>query len=651
MSTLSCDFETRSTVDLPKTGVYPYARHKDTDIWCMAYAFDDEDVQVWVPSEPLPQRIKDHIENGGELRAWNAAFERQIWNEIMVPRYGAPRPDMDQWYCTMADAAAMGLPRALGQAALAMGLTIEKDEEGKRLMLRMSKPRRMEGKYAIWWDDPDKLARLIAYCKVDVDVERAAAKALRRLPPDEREMYLLTERMNDRGIRTDLPLARAAQKIVDEGVQRAAITLTRVTDGAVEAVTKTGDLKRWLGEQGIEVDSVAKAPVAELLADPNLPLKVRAALTARAEAGKSSTAKLRSILTATSPHDGRAHGLLNYHAASTGRWGGALIQPQNFPRGNVPDVESFIDAVMHNDYDGIDLFYHPVEVVSSMLRSMLLAEDGKLLMAGDYSAIEARVVNWLAGQEDILDLFRNGVDVYVHNASILYGITMDDVQKFPHRQTGKFQELGCGFGMGWEKAMSAAKTVYGLDLDEATARRVVEGYRETHAKVKQLWYDANDAALAAVATPFVKVSFGAEGRQSDFMRAGGYLWLKLPSGRLLSYAQPRIESSLTKYGREVQTVMVSAVNGVTRKWERRSLYGGLIVENITQAVARDIMAQAMLRAEASGYEPVLSVHDEIVVETPTPDAAAFSELMSVVPDWAEGLPIDVETWVGERYRK
>lgn len=654
MSTLSIDFETRSAADLKECGAYIYAKHPTTDVWCMAWAFDDEEPEIWVPSEELPQRVRDHIETGGEIRAWNAAFERRIWNEIMAKRYGAPEAAMEQFVCTMAEAAAMGLPQALGKAAEAMGLSQEKDDKGYRLMMQMARPRRIEPNGTIvWWNEPERLQRLYSYCKQDVRTEQAAAKGLRRLSPEEREMYLLTERMNDRGIRIDVPLVHAATKIVEEGTTRAARDLTKVTDGAVTEVTKTADLRRWLNEQGIEVDSVAKDKVAELLERDDLSLQVRAALTARAEAGKSSVAKLKTMLAAADPDDHRARGLIRYHGASTGRWTGSLVQPHNFARGSIKNIEQYIELVMVGAYEQIDLMHHPVEVVSSMLRSMMTAGPGYELISGDYSAIEARVVNWLAGQEDILDLFRRGVDVYKHNATVLYGIPMEEVQTFPHRQTGKFQELGCGFGMGWKKAIDAAKSTYGLDLDEATARAVVEGYRETHPKVKALWYAANDAALGAVASPGVQHSFGAPGRESTFLKAGSYLYLKLPSGRLLAYAQPMLEDTMTKYGHQVTSVVVSTVNSLTKKWERRSLYGGLIVENVTQAVARDIMAQAKLRAEKRGYLPILSVHDEVVVEVPIGFGSLeeYMEILKEPPAWAEGLPVDVEGWRGVRYRK
>jgi DNA polymerase len=674
LSVLSIDFETRSTVDLKKSGVYRYAEDPTTDIWCVAWAFDDEEPEIWTPDidayhdlacpmgdgDPrcscggatLPERIQQHIADGGEVRAWNAAFERIIWRAIMVPRYGAPEIRDEQFVCSAAEAAAMSLPRNLGGAASVLGIEQQKDDKGYRLMLQMTRPRKvLDDGTIVWWDVPEKTARLFEYCRQDVRTERAIVPALRRLTPREREIYLLDQRINDRGIRVDKELVDAAQLIVDQGVTRANARLDDLTQGDVTAVTNNGRLLAWLNGEGLVTDSISKPAIAALLERDDLSENIQEVLQLRAQAGRSSVAKLKSMVYA-SCFDGMARGLLLYHGAGTGRWTGRLIQPQNFPRGEVDDVEQYIPLVLAGEYDILDLFAPPIVVVLSMLRAMLTARPGHELIAGDYAAIEARVLNWIAGQEDILELFRRGEDVYKYNAARLYNIPIEEVKKFPHRQTGKFQELACGYQMGWKKAVSAAKDVYGLDIEPEQAKEVVEGYRSTHPMVTQLWWDAENACLAAVREPGTVQTFGAL-KNLKATRRGGYLYIILPSGRPLVYPAPSIKERETPWGSLKDAVHFWGVNPRTHQWDELSLYGGLIVENIVQAVSRDLMAEAMLRLEPKGYLPVLSVHDEVVaeVEVGYGSLEEFERLMAELPAWATGCPVAAEAWRGFRYRK
>jgi len=460
LSILSIDFETRSPVDLKLTGVYPYAAHPDTDIWCMAWAFDDEEPEIYDPRgkveegvrmpHPWVPRILQHIAEGGEVRAWNAQFERIIWREIMVKRYAWPKIKDEQYFDTAAEAAAMALPRSLDKASEVLGVTEQKDEEGYRLMLRMSRPRSKRGDPNLtWWNEPDKLARLFDYCKQDVRTERAVAKAIRRLNPHEREIYLMDQRINDRGIKIDRPLVMAAMTVADEGAHRADMALDVLTAGKVTEVTNHADLTAWIREQGVDAAGVSKPVLKELL-EGQLPPAVREALQLRSDAGRTSVAKLHSMMSVAATADDRARGLLLYHGAGTGRWTGKLIQPQNFPRGEVPNVEEYIDFVLAQDFDMLNQFHHPTIIVSSMLRSMLLAEPGNELIAGDFSAIEARVLNWLAGQEDVLENFRaydtgdKSRDPYKHMAVRMGRAASIDLVTYMDRQAGKAAELGCG---------------------------------------------------------------------------------------------------------------------------------------------------------------------------------------------------------------
>lgn len=624
----------------------------------MAWAFNDEEPEIWTPGMPLPERIYTHVALRGEFRAWNAQFERLIWKYIMVDRYGAPIVNDEQWHDTAAEAAAMALPRSLDQAAKVTGVAQQKDDAGYRLMLQMSKPRRIEPDgTVVWWDTPAKMDALLAYCKQDVRTERAIMKALRRLGAHERQIYLLDQRVNDRGIRVDRALVNAAQAVADTGVERANVVLRQLTNGTVSEVTNHKKLTEWLQSQGVDTDSVSKVAVREMLEGEDLTPIVREALETRADAGRTSVAKLRAFLDVAGVDD-RLRGLLLYHAASTGRWGGKLVQPQNFPRGEVKGIEQLIPLVLAEDYDTLDLVAHPIIVVSSMLRSMLTAQPGFELMVADFASIEAVIVNWLAGQDDVLDDFRAylGGDknrdpyklmaVRMGRAKTPAEVTKED------RNAGKAAELGCGFGMGPAKFVSAAWATYGVRVTESQAADAVKIYRSSHGRVKQFWRDAENAVKNAIQQPNVPFKFGAESRLTAIV-AGAYLYVILPSGRPLCYAAPRLVVTELPWGGEGEQIEYSAVNSLTHSWGRERTYGGKLVENIVQAVARDLMADAMLRAEERGYIPILSVHDEVIaeVEAGQGDVKEFEGIMCELPEWAAGCPVAAEGWRGFRYRK
>jgi DNA polymerase len=659
VSVVSLDFETRSDVDLRDAGVYRYAESPNTGIWLFAYAFDDEEPELWHPGEPFPERLRQHIEAGGEIRAWNAAFERIIWREVGVPRYGFPSVRMEQWVCTAAEAAAMALPRSLDQCAQVLGLSEQKDDEGYNLMMRMARPRSVrDDGTLVWWDVPDRVKRLGDYCKQDVRTERSAAKCLRRLNARERELYLLNETINDRGVPFDRELALAAQQVAREGAERASAAIRDLTNGAVSGVTSTGQMRTWLATRGLPTVSVDKSAVRGMLS-MEIPADVRAVLETRAEAGRSSVAKIDAIL-AVACRDDTLKGLSLYHGAGTGRFTGRLVQPHNFPRGSVDRIESYISLVRQGSYDVLDMLENPMAIVSSLLRSLLCAPAGYDFIAGDFSAIEARVLNWLAGQEDVIANWRayDAGDLLRHpykiNAARFYRVPIEQVGKGPLYQGGKFQELGCGYGMGWAKAQTTANTAqYGyLELTDAQAKDLVQNYRDTHPCVTQFWYDANRAALDAVANPGSVEIFGPLGN-CKFVKAGAYLCLVLPSKRVLHYAEPKIVDRMTPWGETRPAVEISCSNSQTRQWGRESLYGGLIVENIVQAASRDLLAEAMFRSEAAGYVNVMNVHDELVSRVPKGFGSVeeFDRIMRQVPAWAEGCPINTESWRGERYRK
>ena len=688
---LNIDFETRSLIDLRKTGVYPYGQHPSTDIWCMAFAFGGEPVQLMsiagADNDPLLwsfhpglERVYEHVLSGGEVWAWNAQFERVIWNFILTKRYGFPPLTRAQTFDTAAEAAALGLPRGLGYAAQALGLDTEKDMEGRRLMLQMAKPRKK--KPLTWWDDAERRQRLYDYCRRDVEVERAIGKLTRPLSPFEREVYLLDQKANDRGVLIDTPLVEAAKEMATVTLAEADEELQTLTGGAVSKVTKVRDMTMWVRDQGVEISDLRKDTVRDIL-QTELPDDVRSVLQLRQDAGKTSVSKLDAMLRARCDDD-RARGLLLYHGASTGRWSGKLIQPQNFPRPEL-DAESYIGRVLTRDFESID---EPVmKVISSMLRSMLRARQGKKFVAGDYSQVEARVLAWIAGQSDLVELFRSGGKVYETMAAFIFQMDVGSVAKDSfERQIGKNSVLGAGFQMGADRFAEQVREQTGIVLERGgrycvpeghkmgddhsfcetcgstvtedrddVAAKAIRGYRELYHMIPQFWRDINDAAIRAVQDPGTVHSVGV-GASIRYTMRGNILWCILPSGRMLSYFSPELRMRrLPEPYEHIEKLSLSfvGVDGYTRKWRRQHTYGGHLTENVVQAMARDLMADAMLRLEAAGYPIILTVHDEVLTEPPTNFGSTqeFEDIMTTLPTWATGLPVAAEAWTGERYRK
>jgi len=592
-------------------------------------------VLVWQPGDAVDTHLEDWITAGGLLSAWNSQFERTIWNEIMVGRYQWPATKIKQWRCTMAQASAMGLPRALGQAAAVLGVEEQKDKAGAALMLRMARPRKVtaDGSYT-WWDTPDKLAALIEYNKQDVRTEMSVAEVLNEMPDSERRLYQLDQRVNDRGVALDVDLVHRVKELANNASLEIDAEIQRLTKGQVKAATNAMDLTAWLNAHGIRAKSVDKQTVARLLAFDRLHPVIREVLKLRQNGAKSSTAKYDAMLHAVNA-DGRMRGLLVYHGAATGRWSGKLVQPQNFPRPQKKQDE--LDAIIAKLKAGEDVSEHGAGTVlaSDLLRSMLVADEGHRLMFADYSAIEARVLAWVAGQSDLVETFRKGGDVYIEMASAIYNVGVESVTD-KQRQVGKMAILGCGYGMGGKRFAEQCATM-GIRVDEDEAKRIVAVYREKNNRIAQYWRDVENDFVEMV---------------KDAGRVGS-VKLPLPSGRLLTYHNPRIIQRETPWGAMRDTAQVDTLNSVTRQWVSQIIWGGLLTENVVQATARDMMATAMMALEVKGYNVILSVHDEIICEVPDNFGSLdeMIDIMTQVPAWAEGCPINAEGKEGKRYRK
>lgn len=667
---LHLDFETFSECDLRAAGAYAYAMHPSTDILCAAYAATEGGrPALWRPGDPTPPAVRAAAA-GGDWRiiAHNAAFERLIWQHVAVRRYGWPAPPPESFWCTAAQAANLGLPRDLDGAGGALGAKAQKDPTGRRVMLKLSQPRRPTKADARtrWTPEmaPEDFAHLYRYCEQDVAAECSIGDLMRPLSERERRIYLLDAKINDRGVKIDRKLIDAALRVVEAEQKRLNAELAEATGGAVGACTQTAKLTAWLQDAGVEADGVSAHALKTMLADPETPDAVRAVLELRKEAAKSSTAKLKAMLNAACPDDRIRGSLLYYGAPRTGRWSGRLHQPQNFPRGDeavTAMTDQAVSMILAGNLDAMRLvFGSPLDVVSSCLRPCMVAVDGHDLMCPDFSNVEGRGLAWLAGEEWKLQAFRDfdagtGPDLYKVGAGRILNKAPEDITKKERQEQGKIPELACGY-QGWVGAFHTFARLYGFTVSDEEAARIAGAWRDAHPATKGFWYALNDAAMAAVANPGRRFEAGP----IAYKRAEGWLWCRLPSGRVLAYANPSIakndrgEDAVHYWGVPNPAKPIPQDGVSTRRWARLQAYGGLLAENVTQAMCRDLLAEAMLRLDAAGYPIALTVHDEIVVEAPHNfgSPAEVRQIVSEVPEWAAGMPIAVGKFGRqERYSK
>lgn len=694
------DYETRSTVDLQKAGAYAYFDDPTTDVWCAAYSFDDEDPELWLPGEPCPPRLIDHVREDGIITAWNASFERLCWQKIMGARHGWPAILDRQFRCTMTEALGMNMPGKLEKAAVAFGINERKDEKGHRIMMQMCKPRKIKHDPGLhWWEDHDKKQKLYSYCLQDVRVEASIGTMVMRLRPKEEQLYFLDMKINDRGVYIDAGLCRSASAIVESAMERLDVEMHKATDGVVGSCSQVQQLTLWLKSRGIETESVDREHIEDLLIRDDIPDDCRRALELRQEGSKTSTSKINAMLRRRQA-DGRMRGNLQFYGASaTGRWAARGAQLQNLTRPVIlgskksedveldQQIENAIAMIHGGSSVYLEIVYgRPLTLIADTVRSMICSAPGNVLRSSDFSNIEGRLVAWLAGQEDKLDVFRaydsgDGPDPYLVTAGGIYNVAVNEAK--PHRQIGKVAELSLGYQGGprafakmaknygvriaklygpiWEMTESGYKDQAlqgwkdrgkstGLSKEGWLAAEVIKlAWRAKHWAVERYWSSVEAAAIAAVREPGTLQ--GAP--RVKFKMAGRYLFCLLPSGRALCYPYPRLRLKKTPWGEMREQVIYRALDQFTKKWTDKAFYGGLGVENITQAVARDVMAEAMLRVEDAGYKAVLTVHDEIVTENKVGFGSLneFNAIMQELPKWATGLPLTVSGWEGERYRK
>ena len=662
---LTIDFETRSAAPLKKCGAAAYAQDGTTDVICLALKRHGEEPVVWFspdfrfPTVRLPvvsdETVLKMIGSAEVIEAHNAQFEYFIWKYVM-PRYGFPMFDASKLRCSAAKAAMYGLPRDLAGACAAAGVPQRKDMEGSRLMMSLCKPRKAlkaemlrdpDWETRLYWrGTPEEFERLALYCMQDVRAEEALSDALPDLPERERKLWQLDLAINQRGIRVDVPAVKAILNCIDRHSGSLKEEFRRMT--GLESPTQRDATLRHLLALGVEMDGLTSKEVEETLSTTGNETAKRI-LQIRQSLSKSSTAKYNAFLEAKGPDD-RIRGCFLYHGAGTGRWSGRLIQPQNFPRGAFPDVEPCIELFEKGDLDGVRLFYDdPMAAASTCLRSMIVPEPGKEFICADYSSIEGRVLAWLAGEESALAVYREGRDPYRVAASAIYHVPYDELQKGdPRRQIGKVAELALGY-QGGVGAFNMMALAYGVSLPEHEVRDIVEKWRDSRPLTVRLWRDLERAAKAAINHPGYVYAY----RGIKFTIRGKMLAMKLPSGRCLWYANPRIERKEMSWGEQKEVVAFDGVNSTTRKWGRQYLYGGLLAENVTQATARDILVNGMFAAEEASYPIVMHVHDELIAEVPEGFGSVeeFESLMCRSPEWAAGLPLKAEGWRGKRYKK
>ena len=681
----SIDTETYSPYELSDCGVYRYVESPEFQLLLLGYRFDDEN-DVRVIDLASGERVEDHKRLysalcGGNpehvmFTAWNANFERQVLRVAL--RHEMPP---EQWDDTMVRALELGLPGSLAGAGIALGLPAEKlkDPRGKALINYFSKPCKPTKSNGMRTrnlpaHDPDKWKLYIEYNRQDVVTEQAIREMLlKKVQPiqSEWDLWYLDQRMNDRGVRVDLPMV---QKIVRYDEQRQIQLINEAKDiTGLENPNSLIQLKDWLTRKGVPLAEVTKDVVVDQLKKVDLPPEVRRVLEIRQALGKSSVKKFHTMLDAACA-DGRIRGTMQFYgAARTGRFAGRLVQVHNLSKNYLPDLDLARQLVCENRFDDLEmLFGEPAFVFSELVRTAFIPSKDRHFIVADFSAIEARVLGWLAGEEWVLDAFRNGKDIYCETASKMYHVPVVKHGQNGHlRQKGKVAVLACGYqgGVGAMKRMDKEGSI-----PEEELQSVVDQWRSANPHIVKFWRDCEDAAKTAIrekrsvrrgirlqidpeeirvreyaAQSWVRPYSVRENCSILFTYRDKNLYIKLPSGRSICYWDARLKKDPT--GKEY--IAFWSVN-TARQWAEEETYSGKLVENLTQAVARDCLAETIRNVSAMGYEIVMHVHDEIIVDVPVSDINAYQNILETMKapiPWAPGLPLNADGYVCDYYRK
>ena len=642
------DFESRSRCDLLSRGVYNYAQDASTDVLCMSYAFDDGDVITWTPDQPFPDEVRNFT---GQIRAHNAAFERLIFWYVLQINF-----DITQFYCTAAQARANCAPGSLEDVGRFSGATMRKDHRGKQLIRLLSIPR-ADGTFN---NDPTLMAEMIAYCETDVKVMRTISKAMRNLSDDELFDYHVNERINDKGVLLDRPLADSAVRYASVELEEIERIVTDVTKGAITSV-RSPRMREWVqervgpealklmttikeGETKMSIDKTVRANLL-LLAEENpdeVPNEVADVIQCADDLWASSVAKFNRLSQLADEEDHRVRGAFVFAGGSaTGRASSYGAQVHNFTRKCAKEPDEVRQAMVRGHAIVPKYGKRVTDVLKGMLRPALIPSQGKSLVVADWNAVEARLTPWLSNDkraEEVLDVFRSGRDIYVREAAGIFHLPEDQITS-DKRQIGKVAILSCGFG-GGVGAFAAMGRNYGIILNESDAKRTVDAWRRSNQWAVNYWQALEEAYTRALRNKGKEFSAG----RVTYLYDGVHLWYALPSGRILCYPFARLEPDGVTYAKASWKPAADAT-----EWPRARLWKGLACENITQAVANDLLRHSLRLID----DVILHVHDEIVVETDKPDEVLkqMSDVMCTPPDWAEGLPLSVEAGVMLRYGK
>lgn len=645
MRTLSIDIESYSSVNLATGGVYRYAEAPDFEILLFGYSADGAPVRVidLTSGEKLPREIHNALTDKSVIKwAFNAQFERVCLSRYLGYPVGTYL-DPVSWRCTMVWAATLGLPLSLEGVGAVLGLEKQKLKEGKDLIRYFCTLTKMKDGSSVRHrpaDAPDKWAKFKAYNLRDVETEMAVQEKLSKFPVAESEWihYCLDQQINDRGIMLDRTIVRRAIQC-DEQFKKTHMNMAKEVTG-LSNPNSPAQLKAWLSEKGIETDSLSKAAVLELLEKADG--EVELALSLRQELAKSSVKKYTAMESVVGS-DSRARGLIQFYGANrTGRYSGRLIQVQNLPQNHLPDLEQVRSLIRNGQFDAVEMLYDSVPLaLSELIRTAFVPKSGCRFFVADFSAIEARVIAWLAGEQWRQEVFANGGDIYCASASQMFHVPVEKHGINSHlRQKGKIAELALGYGgsVGALKAMGAMN--YGLQEEEL--KPLVDAWRQSNPHIVKLWWDVDKAASTCVRERTATETHGIR-----FCYQSGMMFVLLPSGRRLVYVKPKM--GVNRFGNESVTYEGM---GEQKKWLRLESYGPKFVENIVQATARDILAEAMLRLNSAGYKIVMHVHDEAVIEAPA--ATSLEDICAVMgkqPSWASGLLLRADGYVCDFYKK
>ena len=653
MKTLSIDLETYSSVDLGKSSVYRYVESPDFDILLLGFSADGSQVQVvdLAQGEQIPPEIIDALSDERVHKwAFNANFERVCLSEwlrrnsypLHNEHYSTPNDpcmgylDPVGWHCTMVWSAYLGLPLSLKDVGAALGLDKQKLTEGKDLIKYFCVPGK-DGQRHLPADAPDKWSTFKAYNLRDVETEMGIQERLRKYPvPDAVwDQYHLDQQINDRGIAVDMALVRSAISIDEHSREELTAKLKELT--MLDNPNSVQQMKDWLADNGLETETLGKKQVTELLKTAPEPL--RSVLVLRQQLAKSSVKKYQAM-EATVCADGRVRGCFQFYGARTGRWAGRNIQLQNLPQNKMPDLEQARAIVRAGDYDAVRMLYDSTpDALSQLIRTAFVPRSGHTFFVADFSAIEARVIAWLAGEDWRQRVFADGKDIYCASASQMFGVLVEKHGINAHlRQKGKIAELALGYGgsVGALKAMGALE----MGLQEEELKPLVDAWRTATPMIVKLWWAVDDAVMTVI-----RMKSSTETHGIRFTCQSGMLFITLPSVRQLSYVKPRIGEN--QFGSPAATYMGT---NAARQWDRLESYGPKFVENIVQAISRDILCYAMQTLRCCSI--VAHVHDELIIEAdPCMSVEAVCEQMGRTPPWAPGLHLRADGYATDFYKK